>query len=67
MKLNYRLYFLNELYSISRSHKIFHGWAFIPLRWLQIHIIQKRKRKENWKSKAFPGQPAKKGKQCPNK
>jgi hypothetical protein len=43
---------------------------FIPLTWLLIHIIHKRipkekKRKENLKSKPFPGQPAKKEKQMP--
>jgi len=25
----------------------FHGWTFVPLRWLQIHIIHKNGWKEN--------------------
>jgi hypothetical protein len=57
MNLKYRFYFLDELYSILRSHEFSHGWTFVPLRWLQIHIIHKRipkEKKRKFEVKTFP-------------
>jgi hypothetical protein len=30
----------------------FHGWTFIPFKWLQIHVIHKNECKENMNSES---------------